>query len=147
MDPNRAFLDRVTHARDTMPYGQRPTDTHCRIAAKLAFWRSANVTHRAIARAAKCSARTVRRALARLRTLGLLAWTRRVVVGRGWRAQIANRYTIVPKPLSSASLESIRIQCSVSLSASRTSTSAGLAEVAKQRLTALTEAWRARKTA
>jgi DNA-binding transcriptional MocR family regulator len=148
VEPNRAFLAAVVAARDSLPFGQRPTDTHVRVAAKLAFWRSANVSHRSLSRAAKCSRRTVIRALARLRALGLLDWTARTVCGRGWTARIANAYHFAPKPLSSTSLESIKIQCSANLSLpSRQPPGAGLAEVAQRRLSVLAEAWRARKAA
>lgn len=90
-DP-RAWLARVRHAADTLPHGQRPTEMHIRIAAKLAFWRSRTPTHRAIARAARCSRGTVLNALSRLRTLGLLSWSARVVCGRGWAVRVANAY-------------------------------------------------------
>jgi hypothetical protein len=49
-----------------------------------------------IAADAACSARTVRRALARLAALGLLAWQRRLVRA-GWRTeQTSNAYELVP---------------------------------------------------
>jgi DNA-binding transcriptional MocR family regulator len=147
MDP-KAFLAAVQHARDVLPFGQRPTDLHVRVAAKLAFWRNAHPSHRSLARAAKCSRRTVRRALARLSALGLLSWTRRVLVGRGWRARIANGYAFSSMPLSSTSLKSIKIPCSATLSPSGTQPpSAGLAEVAQRRRAVLEAAWRTRKAA
>ena len=77
------------------------TRLHVHIAAKLAFWRSPMARHRSLARAASCSVRTVRRALARLNALGLLSWTRRVFACRGWRAQIANAYHLNASSLPS----------------------------------------------
>jgi hypothetical protein len=148
VEPNRAFLAAVMAARNSLPFGQRPTDLHVRVAAKLAFWRSAHPSHRSLARAAKCSRRTVRRALARLRDLGLMTWCRRVLVGRGWRARIANGYVFSSRPLSSTSLKSIKILSSATLSPSGTQPpSAGLAEVAERRRAVLAAAWRARKAA
>ena len=102
MDP-KAFVTAVEAAwrnRAAMPKGQRLTRLHVHVAAKLAFWRGSNPSHRQLARSARCSTRTVQRALARLHGMGLLSWTRRVLKGRGWRAQIANAYHF----LSNASL-------------------------------------------
>jgi len=46
---------------------------------------------------ARCSDRTVRRAIAALHTLGLIAWTRRIVRA-GWRAeQTSNAYELCPE--------------------------------------------------
>ena len=53
-------------------------------------------SHETIAGDAACSSRTVRRALARLAQLGLLAWQRRLVRA-GWRAeQTSNAYQLAP---------------------------------------------------
>lgn len=102
---NRKFLDAVILARRTLPHGKRPTDLHVTIAAKLAYWRSPTCRHRALARAARCSTRSVIRAFARLHALGLLSWTRRVVFCTGWRAQVASIYDLGScKPLAYASL-------------------------------------------
>ncbi len=90
----------------TLPHGRRPTRLHVHLIAKLACWRSATPTHRALARAARCSRGTVLNALRRLRALGLLSWQARTVCGRGFAVRISNRYSFSPKPL-----ESIRIQC------------------------------------
>lgn len=117
VDP-KGFLALVECAwrdRARAPGGQPLTRLHVHIAAKLAFWRSANPKHRSLARAARCSTRTVRRALARLAALGLLSWTRRVVCCRGWRAQVANSYSVGASPSLSPCLP-IRISCSASLS-------------------------------
>ena len=89
MHPTIAAAERLAR---TLPTGQRPTRLHTHILAKLCHWRSATPTHRALARAAGCSRRTVLRALARLRALGLLIWRARVVVGRGFAVRVANAY-------------------------------------------------------
>ena len=96
------FLARVEAAwktRAATPDGRRLTRLHVHVAAKLAYWRSTTPRHRALARASRCCTRTVRRALDRLRALGLLNWQRRVVRGVGWRAQTSNAYTITPSCL------------------------------------------------
>ncbi len=83
------------------PAGKRLTRLHVHIAAKLAFWRSPVCRQKNLARAAGCTARTVQRALQRLHGLGLLSWTRRVLACRGWRAQVANAYSLLScKPLA-----------------------------------------------
>ena len=92
---SKAFIVAVEgawRARATAPGTPPLTRLHVHVAAKLAYWRKADVRHRELARAARCSVRTVRRALARLHALGLLSWTRRVLSVRGWRAQVANQY-------------------------------------------------------
>jgi hypothetical protein len=89
------FLARVETAwreRALTAEGKRLTRLHVHIAAKLAFWRSPNPKQRSIARASRCSTRTVQRALAVLSGLGLLAWQRCVLATVGWVAQVANRY-------------------------------------------------------
>lgn len=99
MDP-RAFIVAVMAARDRLPFGKRPTRDHVEIARKLAFWQGAAPSHQQLANATHTSRRTVIRALKRLHALGLLTWTRRVVAGRGWRAQIANSYAFSQSSLS-----------------------------------------------
>ena len=92
MDDPRAFLERVKAARDSLPHGRRPTDTHVKVAAKLAFWRGGHPSHRVLARACKCDRKTVQRALARLEALGLLAHAPRYACGPGWRRRLSNAY-------------------------------------------------------
>jgi hypothetical protein len=99
VDP-KAFITSVEacfKARTVAACGKRLTALHVRIASKLAFWRGAHPKHRQLARAAGCSSRTVRRALAILHSLLLLSWDRRVVTGKGWRAQTANAYALGSK--------------------------------------------------
>lgn len=109
MHPTLAAADRLAR---TLPPGQRPTRLHIHILAKLCHWRSSTPTHRALARAAGCSRRTVLRALARLRALGLLTWQPRTICGRGWAVRIANAYRVGCAPRE----ESIRILCRADLS-------------------------------
>jgi hypothetical protein len=147
-DP-RAFLAAVMAARDTLPHGQRPTDLHVRVAAKLAYWRSPDPRQRSLARAARCSVRSVQRALARLHELGLLTWTRRVVRCSGWRAQVANSYrlTLSPEPLL---FLPIRIQSSAKLSPpgrAAPAASPSLAAITAAREAKLQEVWSARRRA
>jgi DNA-binding transcriptional MocR family regulator len=106
MDP-KAWLARVRHAADTLPHGQRPTELHVRVAAKLAFWRSPCPSHRALARASRCSRGTVLNALGRLRALGLLSWAHRTACGTGWAARTSNAYVLG----AVSRQESIKIQC------------------------------------
>ena len=96
----------------TLPHGQRPTRLHVHILAKLAHWRSQTPTHRALARAARCSRRTVLRALERLRALGLLSWRQRTICGRGFAVRVANLYALG----RATSLSPIRIQSCATLS-------------------------------
>lgn len=93
-------VEQAWRARAAAPAGERLTRLHCHVAAKVAFWRSPCPTHRAIARAARCSTSTVKRALRRLHAIGLLSWTRRVIANRGWRAQVANSYAFNAASLS-----------------------------------------------
>ncbi|MDA8249433.1 MAG: hypothetical protein M0Z28_09650 [Rhodospirillales bacterium] len=127
MHPTLATADRLAR---TLPPGQRPTRLHIHILAKLLHWRSATPTHRALARAAGCCRRTVLRALARLRALGLLTWRARVICGRGWAVRGANAYVlgapisltrsadvlIESPPVAAQEQIPIRIQCSADLS-------------------------------
>lgn len=99
------WLARVRHAADTLPHGERPTELHVRIAAKLAYWRDRTPTHRRLARAARCSRRTVVNALARLRDLGLLSWANRTLCGSGVAVRLSNAYVFS----AATGLESIRI--------------------------------------
>lgn len=114
MDP-KAFICAVEKAwrdRATAPGVPPLTRLHVHVAAKLAWWRKPDVRHRELARAARCSTRTVRRALARLHALGLLSWTRRVLAVRGWRAQIANHYHLCSS--SSVSYQELRSSAKMS---------------------------------
>ena len=95
MSDPKAFILRVEAAwrkRSVDKQKRRLTRLHVHVAAKLAFWRSPSPRHGALARAANCSKRTVRRAMALLHALGLLSWTRRVVSISGWRANVSNSY-------------------------------------------------------
>ena len=114
MDPKAfiAAVERAWRERATTPDGKCLTRLHVHVAAKLAFWRKPAARHRELARAARCSTRTVRRALGRLHALGLLSWTRRVLATRGWRAQIANLYHLN----SSSSLGYQRLKSAANLS-------------------------------
>jgi hypothetical protein len=139
-DRRRAFFQAVLQARNTLPHGQRPTDTHVRVAAKLSGWRARFPRHRQLAHAARCSVRTVRRALARLHDLGLLSWTRTVLAGPGWRAQIANDYAL----LSEASLSYQALRTSAKLTACAapaTSAAADLAAIAARRADLFAREW------
>ena len=120
-----------------LPHGRRPTRLHVHLVAKLAHWRSATPTHRALARAARCSRRTVVRGLARLRDLGLLSWAQRTVCGRGFAVRVSNRYSFIPKPL-----ESIRIPCSAELAHLPTQAIVAVLRKAEARVMA---AWEARR--
>lgn len=94
MTPNQ-FLRRVVAARLTLPHGQRPTRDHVEVARLLARWQHPCPPHAKLARAAGVHRNTVGKALARLRGLGLLSWTRQVTRLRGgWIAQVANRYAL-----------------------------------------------------
>ncbi len=96
-----AAAETLWRARATLTAEQRLTRLHLHIYAKLVCWRQPTPRHRDLARAAHCSLRTVKRALTRLRANGLLGWTRRVVRGIGWRAQISNAYAFSSMPLAS----------------------------------------------
>jgi hypothetical protein len=139
-DRRQAFFQAVLHARNTLPHGQRPTDTHVRVAAKLSGWRARFPRHRQLAHAARCSVRTVRRALARLHELGLLSWARTVLTGPGWRAQIANDYApLSSKPLS---YQSLRTPAKLSACAAlATSAAADLAAIAARRADLFAQEW------
>ena len=52
--------------------------------------------HETLARDAGCSARTVRRAIAALQSLGLLRWQTRLV-RTGWPEQTSNAYELIPR--------------------------------------------------
>lgn len=92
MTPNQ-FGWTALGLRKTLRHGERPTDLHVKIAFLLARWQNPTPSHKQLARAAGCHPNTVRNALDRFRTLGLLSWVRQVVVLRGgWRAWGANRY-------------------------------------------------------
>ena len=84
---------RATIARRTLPYGQRPTDLHVRIAFVMSRWQNANPSHVKLAKACHCSRRSIGNGLRRLRDLGLLAWTATWVRLRGGHvARGVNRY-------------------------------------------------------
>jgi hypothetical protein len=75
-------------------------------------------SHAAIAERARCSERTVRRALARFDALGLLRWQRRLVRRPGaWRSeQTSNAYELVPNgrpitPRAPAIQGVLRLRC------------------------------------
>jgi DNA-binding transcriptional MocR family regulator len=136
MDP-KAFVAAVMSARACIKHGDRPTDLHVTIARKLAFWRGRAPSHQELANAAHTSRRTVIRALARLRELGLLTWTRRVVCGKGWRAQVSNAYDFTSKPLSY-----LRLRTSAMLSPP--APAPVLAEIAARRTVAMAENWTTR---
>jgi len=113
------------------------TRLHVHIGYLLHGWRSRCPTHRKLAQAAKCSIRTVQRALSRLHELGLLSWTRRVLACVGFRAQIANAYHLLShEPLSYLTL---RTQSSVSLSPSVS------AEFRQRQEARIMAAWQARR--
>lgn len=134
------FTAAVTAAWRDLPHGQRPTRLHLYIAKILAGWGAGrSPRHGQLARACCCSTRTVQRALARLHALGLLSWTRRVVRGPGWRAQISNAYQLLsPKPLSF-----LRVFTSATLSGpAPVVPAAGLTAASEARVLA---AWRARR--
>ena len=102
-----ARVEATYAAKRTLPLALRLTRNHVHVAAKLAFWRSASPRMRDLARAARLSISTVKRALARLRGNGLLSWTRRVLYCRGWRAMIASAYALLSsKPVSYQGLRS-----------------------------------------
>lgn len=84
-----------TRALEAAYRARQLTRTHVHVGYKLAGWRTSTPSHAALARSAGCSVSTVRRALARMHALGLLTWTRRVLASPGWRAQIANAYSLL----------------------------------------------------
>lgn len=95
MSPQLASF-RLRLARRTLPHGQRPTEMHCRVFARLIRHPDHTPTHRELADAAGCCVRTVGNALRRAAGLGLLSWTRRrteLPDGTVW--QLANRYIFV----------------------------------------------------
>lgn len=111
-DKPREWLAKVEASRRCLPYGERPTDLHVRIAAKLAFWRgSCWPSHAQLARAAGCSPETVENALKRLRGLGLLQWASRSIRGVGWVRRLSNAYA----PAHCKPLKPIRIYYSATL--------------------------------
>lgn len=98
MTPNQ-FAWNVVQARRTLPYGQRPTDLHIRIAFILARWQHASPCHAKLARAAHCHRRSIGNALHRLRDLGFICWEKQFVrIGHGYVAQTANRYSFEGQP-------------------------------------------------
>jgi len=134
MHPTLAAAERLYR---TLPVGHRPTRMHLHVLAKLAHWRSSTPTHRALARAARCSRRTVLRALGRLRSLGLLSWQPRTITGRGFAVRVANRYSF-----AATSLLPIRIPCSAGLS--HPPAAAALADALRASEARVAAAWRDR---
>ena len=96
MNANQAAYAAVT-ARRTLPHGTRPTDLHIRVMFLLARWQAPDPPHAKLARAAHCHRNSVLNALHRLRSLGLLSWSRQWVRLRGgfW-ARSSNLYTLQP---------------------------------------------------
>ena len=130
MEP-KTFIAAVEKARRSKEKfeGRGVTALHVKIAVSLAYARLTNPSHRSLARRAGCSSRTVRRALRILHGLGLLSWTRIVVRGRGWRAQVSSAYQLLScKPLSF-----LGIKTSASLSASGETAEEARAELARIR--------------
>jgi DNA-binding transcriptional MocR family regulator len=91
MTPNQSAYQAVQFRR-SLPYGQRPTDLHVRIAFLLARWQNPCPSHAKLARAAHCHRNSVLNALHRLRDLGLLTWERQWNWIRGHAIQTVNRY-------------------------------------------------------
>ena len=95
IDHRKSFVASVEGAwrtRDQKPEELRLTRLHVHVACKLVYWRTTTPKASDLAHAAACSVRTVRRALAILKGLGLLSWTRRVFGCRGWRALVSSRF-------------------------------------------------------
>lgn len=90
----------VTACEQTRREGRRDgkrralTCLHVKILALIAHWRGPYCSHRLVARAARCSKETVKRACAIARDFGLLSWDRQTVSLLGWRAQTANAYRL-----------------------------------------------------
>jgi hypothetical protein len=100
----KTFIAQVEQAwrkKTTSDAGKRLTRLHVHIAAKLAFWRSPQCRQRALARAAGCSVRTVRRAIHLLNALSLLGWTKIIIRGHGWRVRVMNAYSLGKKEILS----------------------------------------------
>lgn len=76
------------------PDGKKLEVSHIEIARTLAFWRSDTPTHGDLAKHTRRGVATVKRALAVFCGLGLVSWERRTVGLCGWRAKVANRYTL-----------------------------------------------------
>jgi MarR-like DNA-binding transcriptional regulator SgrR of sgrS sRNA len=113
------------------------------IGYKLAAWKNPCPTHAQLAKAAGCDERTVRRALAKMRELGLLTWSRQVVVLHGWRAQIANRYELLSsKPISYLCFNRSDI---LSASGAAQAAQADLARVAQASQARILAAWQAKR--
>jgi hypothetical protein len=102
MEP-KAFIAAVEAAwrtRIASPIdGKRLTRLHVHVAAKLAFWRGSQCRQKALARAANCDVRTVRRALHLLNALSLLGWTKITLAGKGWRVRVCNVYHLGVKEI------------------------------------------------
>ena len=96
MTPNQ-FAYAATKFHDNLPHGQRPTDTHVRIAWIMARWQNNSPPHVKLARAAKVHRNTVGNALRRFRDLGLLEWTGRLVRLRGGHAARGSNVYRFPK--------------------------------------------------
>lgn len=94
-----AQVEKAWHAKTTSEDGRRLTRLHVHIAAKLAFWRTPQCRQRALARAAGCSVRTVRRALHLLNALSLLGWTKIILRGNTWRVRVMNAYVLGKKEI------------------------------------------------
>ena len=98
MTPNQ-FAYAATRFRDNLPHGQRPTDTHVRIAWVMARWQNNSPSHAKLAKAAKVHRNTVGNAMSRFRDLGLLTWVGRVVRLRGGHlARGSNQYCFPEQP-------------------------------------------------
>lgn len=127
------WLAKVEAARKALPFGERPTDLHVKIAAKLAFWRGSSwPSHAQLARAAGCNSGTVENALNRLRALGLLSWSKRTAKGPGWSRRLSNLYAPGPCKL----LKSISIYCSPRFTPPPTTAAPALADLGRLGTTA-----------
>lgn len=73
-----------------------------------------NPSERRLAGVAGCSISTVKRAKARAKSLNLFHWTRRVVAGIGWRAQISNAYHRGPGQIQYSSMFSRSLSLNLS---------------------------------
>ena len=93
MTPNQ-FCYHVWLAHRMLPHGQRPTKKHLDVARYMARWQHPCPSHGKLARAAGVCVRTVQNALTRLRSLGMLAWTRQGGWMQSGRAlRLPNRYS------------------------------------------------------
>lgn len=151
------FARDVIRLRDSLPYGQRPTDLDVRIAWLLARWQNNTPSHEKLARAAHCCVRSVGNAMNRLRDLGVLDWKPRFIrlAGGHW-ARATNSYFFPeqsslptaraarPRP-TTRSIKQPIFKCPATVAGS-IKPGFSMAEITARRHAALVESWNARRS-